>query len=522
MNDQRSPVMPIPAPAHGRLSVPRTAIVDVELPEPPGAANPFDREATATLRGPDGEIMTVPAFYDSRLGYRARVSFPRPGAWTVQTYDEAGVALTDEPLRVDVDAAGSDRGGLQIDPAYRRHFAWADGTPFFFRGYEANWLLMLDQHDDELTRLDAFTDSILEAGFTAVTVNAYAHSFRQYVPADLEHDPRWVVPSIAPWIGGNGNPDYGRLDPDFFAHMDRAVAYLHGRGLVTHLMIHVYNKDVNWPEPASPDDDRYWRQIVARYQAYGSIIWDTAKESYHRPAGYIWTRLATIRKYDGYRRLVTAHDTNPPPNVTWGRQYLHPDNELVEALTDVTSDQILQDIHADACEHHRRTSKPYINIEFGYESGLEDLPSDDPDHDQSWEEVTRRMWHIVLGGGYPNYYYRNTAWSLFVPFPTPPGYRAVRHLADFWDALEHRRLTPVSGVATAAVPVMVRADIGREYVVLTDEAVPVTLDLPEGAQLHATWFSPLSGERHDAGPADGGSAQFSPPSDWTLSVLHLR
>src|SRR5699024_5166726 len=152
-----------------------------------------------------------------------------------------------------------------------------------------------------LSRVRSFLDTIQNAGFTMVTVNAYAHSFRRHVPEELESDPRWIVPSIAPWVGGNEAPDYSQLDPQFFEHMDRVITHLDSRGLIVHLMLHVDNKDVNWPELGSPEDDRYWRHIVARYQAFTAIFWDTAKESYHQSADYIWRRIALIRRHDGYR-----------------------------------------------------------------------------------------------------------------------------------------------------------------------------------------------------------------------------
>ncbi|WP_159623074.1 DUF4038 domain-containing protein [Ruania rhizosphaerae] len=520
---------PIPSHTLGdRIHIARDRVVDITLDAVLGdalapGANPLDLDVSVTLTGPDAVVITVPAFYDEALGLRARVSFPHAGAWRVTVHGTEGVLLSATELEADVSSERAGRGALGTDPDFPRHFRWADQTSFFFLGYEADWLLMVDQRDEELTRVREVVDSISSAGFTAVTVNAYAHSFRQYVDEDLEADPRWVVPTIAPWPGGNDSPDYSRLDPSFFAHMDRAISLLHEAGLVTHLMVHVYNKDVNWPEPGTADDERYWRQIIARYQAFGSIIWDVAKETYHRPAEYIWTRLALFRHLDGYQRLVTAHDTNPPPRVDWGRQFVRFENELIDALTDVTADQILQDIHADAVEHHRRWAKPYINIEFGYESGIDDLPSDHPDHDQSWQEVTRRMWHIVLGGAYPNYYYRNTAWSLFIPFPEPPGYRAARVLSDFWGGIDHRRLVPLAGVARAEVPVMVRGEIGREYVAMTDTATEIEIDIrADDGELHATWLAPLTGERQQIGALTSGTHTLTPPSDWTLTVLHVN
>lgn len=513
--------LPPTEPSAQPHAVARDMVVDLVITDQAQDGNPFDAEYRVTLEGPNGELVTVPGYFAPTIGCVARASFPSPGQWSARVTaspDDSVQAVWQFQVGDPVNA--SQHGALMVDPQHPRHFMFADGTRYFLRGYEVDWLAMIDQHDENLTRVRQFLDSIQSAGFTFVTMNAYAHSFRQYVPEDLEADPRWIVPRIAPWVGGNSQPDYSTLDEAFFEHFDRVIAEMQHRGLIAHIMIHVYNKDVNWPEPASADDDRYWRHMVARYQAFPNVVWDTAKESYHRPPSYIWTRVALIRQLDGYRRLLTVHDANPPHDVDWGRQYVHPDNELIDALTDFTADQILHDIHADAERHTVRYTKPYVNIEFGYESGVDDLPSDHPDHDQHWHEVTRRMWQVVMGGGYPNYYYRNTAWSLFIPFPEPPGYGAVRVLADFWDAVEYWRLRPARHLLVgAARDVALLARPGAEFVAYSEKGESFAIDLGDGVY-SVVWLDPYTGHRT---PGDDvtGSAALTPPLRGSASVLHL-
>ncbi|GAA4431344.1 hypothetical protein GCM10023169_35780 [Georgenia halophila] len=511
------------------LTVGQHEVVDLLLCEEPGPGNPFDAAVRVTLNGPEGAVVTVPAFWDSRRGHIARVSFPQSGTWSVTVSEAGELNLAAVSFQATVGAAGSERrGGPTVDKEHPRSLVFADGTRFFPIGYEVDWLLMIDQRDHSLARVTAFLDTIQDVGFTMVTVNAYAHSFRRHVPEDLESDPRWIVPSFAPWVGGNEAPDYGSFDPDFFEHMDRVVAELDRRGLIVHLMLHVYNKDVNWPELGSPDDDRYWRYMVARYQAFTSIFWDTAKESYHQSADYIWRRLALIRRHDGYRRLLTAHDVNIPPGHDWGessRRYADPDKDLLDNVVDVISDQVLLDIYNDALTRTTRFAKPYINIEFAYESGLDDLPSDAEDHDQDWREVTRRHWQVTMGGAYPNYYYRNTAWSLFVPDPTPPGYAAIRVLADFWKMTRYWLLRPAPElVRSEATDVYARANEGSEYVVYSQSGHEFELELPESrVPARCEWWDPYTGHR-EAGPvARDGARVMScrPPSAGDAAVLYV-
>lgn len=503
-------------------------VVDVLLTSAPGGGNPFDAEIRVTLQGPAGAMLTVPAFWDPTRGHVARVSFPSPGSWRLAVSADGGLGLDHVVLHVEVGPArDGEHGPLEVDHDHPRHLVHRDGARRFVRGYEVNWLLMIDQDDRELTRVREFLDSIERAGFTMVTVNAYARSFRRHVPAELESDPRWVVPSLAPWVGGNEAPDYEALDPAFFEHMDDVVAHLHERGMLTHLMFHVYNKDVNWPVLGSADDDRFWRYLVARYQAFSTIMWDPAKESYHQDAGYIWTRLALIRRHDGYRRLLTAHDVNPPAGHDWGefgRRYTHPDKELLDDLVDVISDQVLLGIYDEALARSTRFGKPYINIEFGYESGLDDLPADAEDHDQDWREVTRRHWQVVMGGAYTNYYYRNTAWSLFIPQPEPPGYGAIRVLADFWDATAYWSMLPANHLLTDHGPrTWARAARGSEYVVYAENGGQLTLDVSDASDdLLATWTDPYTGAVEPAGRIVPGRHRFTPPWGDGAAVLRLH
>lgn len=510
------------------VSVAAHDVVDLLLGSEPAPGNPFDAEIRVTLRGPDAALITVPAFWDPPRGYVARVTFPSTGSWHASITADGGLGLElSLPVHVTPTTRAAEHGPLVVDRNYPRHLVHADGTHRFIRGYEVNWLLMVDQHDPSLTRVRGFLDTIEAAGFTMVTVNAYAHSFRKHVPAELESDPRWIVPTIGPWLGGNADPDHSRLDPAFFAHMDDALALLHERGIVTHLMLHVYNKDVNWPELGSADDDRYWRYIVARYQAFSTIMWDTGKESYHQPADYVWTRLALIREHDGYGRLLTAHDVNPPAGHDWGefgRRYTHPDKELLNALVDVVSDQVLIGIYDDALARTTRFAKPYINIEFGYESGLDDLPSDAEDHDQDWQEVTRRHWQVVMGGAYPNYYYRNTAWSLFLPEPTPPGYAAIKVLAEFWDGLRYWLLSPANHLLShQGESTWARADGGDQFVVYAQEGGEFALDLSGAtAAVAGHWLDPYTGATVPVPPLSRGRHRLASPWGTSAAVLLLH
>lgn len=475
-----------------------------------GESNPFDIEASVAFCGPHGQALSIPVFYDGERGFVVRFSPTQEGLWRYQVHSrhaalhgrcgEARCAVNDHP---------AIHGALQVDTAHPHHFIYEDGTRCFLLGYEANWLMMVDQQPSDLTRIDSLLDSIAAAGFNMITVNAYAHTCRGWVTPEQESDPRYITPSLAPWVGGNAAPDYRRFDVRFFQHYDRVMDDLLDRGILAHIMIHVYNKQVNWPSLSSEEDDRFWRYFVARYQAFCNVIWDVAKESYYREADYVWLRMGSIRHHDGYRRLLTVHDPwREGREEPGGSDYR---KDLTDALADFKADQIHHDWRQDAARSYLARQQPYVNIEYGYEQGVDELPTYGVK--QPWHEVLRRTWLVTMGGAYANYYYSNTAWNLFVPAPEPPGYPHYRRYRDFWEGLRYWTLAPDEGLLEPfREGVYCRSDVGREYVIFDETGEGFGLR-PEGLPdaLRAIWFNPISGERMDAGLVSAGGHHFMPP-----------
>ena len=112
-----------------------------------------------------------------------------------------------------------------------------------------------------------------------------------------------------PWEGTNEKPDHSRLNPAFFKVYDGMMRASQDKGIVAHIMIKVYNKMVNWPAKWSRDEERYFRYVVARYQAFSNVVWDFSKESYNEKDEILQSRLIDlVRAQDAYDRLTTAHD----------------------------------------------------------------------------------------------------------------------------------------------------------------------------------------------------------------------
>jgi hypothetical protein len=92
-------------------------------------------------------------------------------------------------------------------------------------------------------------------------------------------------------------------------------------------MITVWNKNVNWPDKLSANDNLYWRTVINRYQvggydaglsyhgfywlilqAFSNIIWDMAKEAWRIDDSYWADRLPLVAALVGWTnlRLLTS------------------------------------------------------------------------------------------------------------------------------------------------------------------------------------------------------------------------
>jgi len=459
-------------------------------------ANPFLAELSAEFVHHSGEtIKGLPGFYDGDRGWVIRFSPTCEGEWRGITAssdpDLDGMLLG--PVRCVPNQNPRVHGRLGIDPAHRRRFAFEDGVPFVPLGFECDWLFALHQVDPQAFRDGV--DLIAERGFNYIVTNVYAHiGF-----SEIGHE--WVFGPPRRYVfgGTNERPDHSRLDLDFFRDFDQMLDWLHAKGIIAHLMIQVQNKQVRWPQRRSAEDDLYWRYVVARYQAYSNVVWDVGKECYNLvnelgSHDYTVDRIGLIRRTDAYRHLVTAHDTAAD---SAGQ------DSPADRACDFVSDQVhLQDIgkyHREAAERLRAGRKPYFNIEYGYEQGVEPVPTFHSGGTRPWKDILLWTWAIYLGGGYACYYYSNTAWDLVKFRPEPPGWKRYRYLMDLLSTLNVNAMEPHDELVDRGFCL---ADPGRQYLVFLPEGGDTDLALdaaPTGATAECLWMDAFSGARRSVG-----------------------
>jgi hypothetical protein len=415
------------------------------------------------------------------------------GLWRGRTTsdDPALDGLELPPVRCTPNENPRVHGRPQIAPRQWRRFAFDDGAACVPLGFECDWLFSLHQSRPDDFRQAA--DLLAERGFNHVVTNLYAHTGF----ADASNEWVFAPPRLYVFGGSNERPDHARLNVAFFRDFDAMMRELHDRGITCHLMIQVQNKHVAWPARRSAEDQRFWRYVVSRYQAFPNLVWNVGKESFYfvkELGGHDYTieRIRLIRGLDAYKHLITVHDS-----AVGSAGRTSPADDLCDFVCDQVHLGDTDAYNREAVRRFRTESKPYMNIEYGYEEGVEALKSYRGRTTAPWQDVLNWTWAICLGGGYPCYYYTNTAWDLVKFQPEPPGWRRYRTLADCLAAVDLTAMVPDNDYVARGFCLV---EPGRQYLAFLPEGGDLEIELSAmspRARPQCTWLDAHTGERRE-------------------------
>jgi len=266
--------------------------------------NPFrDVDLDAVVTAPNGAVLKVPGFWDGEGNWKVRYSSSILGAhqFKIVCSDFSNTDLNGVTGTIRVTGyQGSDplyaRGALKV-AIDRRHFAYSDGTPFFWLG--DTWWKGLSKRitDPDFARL---AEDRKNKGFTVVQIVAGPY------PDEPAFDPRWANVAGLPY-----SPGYERVNPAYFDAADTRIRTLVNAGLMPAIV-----GGWGWHMKAVGVDMfiRHWRYLVARYAAF-PVVWIIAGEA----SGPEWTKVGgALRELDPYHRLVTIH----PPSADSARHVI--------------------------------------------------------------------------------------------------------------------------------------------------------------------------------------------------------
>lgn len=464
-------------------------VIDISFALKKQPAKPFEVEFGALFTHETGQTLRVPGFYNDSSRWVLRFSSSLTGEWTyvTQSSDPALAGHTGK-VAVKPNTRANRHGALSVSHDNVQRFAYEDGTPCFLLAFEFDWLFALDLGNHILAKSAPVVEYIARNRFNHIVMNVYAHDVRWPRDPDLNPEYDYANPKIWPFGGTNDKPDFSTLNVDFFRHLDRIVALLHENEIVAHLMIYVWNKQVNWPPMYSKADNMYFDYVVKRYQAYPNVVWDIAKEAldYGRcDSEYILDRIARVRALDGHRRLLSVHD------YLFCAQY----PQLVDFVSVQSWKSDLNSVMSEIARKHN--DRPVFNIEHGgyEEAPYRVFPGDYVDPVRCLE----RNYECVFAGVYSTYYWQNTSWNVVIPRPwelpaaMQPKIEYYKYLQKLFSDYDFSQLTPKTPLSGGY---LLAAGDSLQMILVHHDTYAVHSSFPktETGRIRVKWFHPLTGQ----------------------------
>lgn len=453
-------------------------------------SDPHDIELEAIWSHPSGDTQVTPGFWNGSH-YEVRFCPELAGRWKYQTKS----SVSDLNLRsgtIQVEAAPADaQGSVVIDPERPTRLAYSSGDEYFPIAIECDWLFALDANNpDDIPKTRMLVDTLAASGFNQLVLNVFAFDVNWKKDPSLTQELDYGSPSVFPFGGHNGAPQHEELNIEYFERFDRVIEYLHQKGIVAHLMIYVWNKQVNWPAANSKEDNRYFDYVVKRYQAYPNIIWDISKEALgygHNDVDYITERIARLRRLDGHGRLVTVHDYG----------YCRKFPKQVDFVSVQLWSSELYGVMRKTVENF--PGKPILNIEHGgYERGPFVVFEGEY---TSPETCLERAYQCVFAGTYPTHYWQGAAWNVVIhdvgslPAAQKPKLHYYRHLSDLIAEHDFDGLT--AGKKHSNSGFCLTNESNRFVFFVPKENEKINLRLPakhRGRTMEAVWYNPYTGD----------------------------
>lgn len=491
----------------------------------------------AVFTDPSGVKRRVPAYWAGGTTWRVRYASSLTGTHRFQTEcsDTGNGGLHGQRGEATI-TPYSGQNPLHRSGAIRiaddgRHFAHADGTPFFWLG--DTWWMGLVKRLRWPEDYKELTADRRDKGFTVIQLVAGLY------PDMPAFDDRGLGDGGLPW-----EKNFERIRPEFFDAADQRIEHLVEQGLVP-CILGTWGYYLPWL--GTEKMKQHWRYIIARWGAL-PVVWTAAgeqampwylsgsKESETQLLRREWNEVIRyIRATDPFHRLVTTH---PQRNAR--------DELLDPVLLDF---EMQQTGHGQATAHHaamaleawnRPPFVPVISGESRYEAlEIGSVPGA--------KEVREAFWAHLLNSGCAGHTYGvNGVWQVNLPEQrfgkspggfdwggTPwreamilPGSTQLSLAKTFLMDLPWHQLAPDTVVFKGAVSAA-SAEDGRFALAFTTDGKTLLAELGNlKGPLNASWFDPTSGELKviPGKPFTAtGSREFAPPGnnaagegDWVL------
>jgi hypothetical protein len=295
-------------------------VVEVARVSAKNYSNPFmEVELDAVVTRPDGTHVRVPGFWNGGNDWRIRYSSDQIGThtWRTECSDAGDSGLHGATGSIELVPSTSDNPLFKHGPPRvagdQRHFAYADGTPFFWLG-DTWWKNLCKRMTWE--GFQELTADRKAKGFSVVQIVCGPYPDEGFLEPSLENEGGLPYESVK----------FDKINPKYFDYADRRLKHLVDAGIAPAIVGAWGRGDCNSMQAIGAAGlKRHWRYLVARYGAY-PVFWILAGEIPEETkwGQGSWAEVATyLRRIDPFHRLLTCHTGN-------GRRGAKGDNNVID------------------------------------------------------------------------------------------------------------------------------------------------------------------------------------------------
>ena len=484
--------------------------------------NPFMEVEVDVLFSNGKTEWKVPAFWDGGKTWKVRFAAPEMGEYSYHAVatDKAnkGLNTATQTLTVTEYTGGNPlykRGKLRVTED-QRHFAFSDGTPFFWLG-DTWWKGLCKRISYE--GFHELTADRKRKGFTVV----------QIVCGTYPDEPGLLQPS---WENEGGMPylkkDFSVVNPEYFKYADRRFECLIDAGIMP-AIVGGWGRAVGLKAVGLEGYKRHYRNLVARYGAY-PVIWLLGGET-SKSQGPWYAAAEYLSATDPFDRLLANH-TSHLREALEGRAVFDFDMDATGHNAWKSVNHIL-----GKTRHSFKESplKPFVSGESCYELHMQQNPAYLQRY-QFWALMlagaaghtygAAGIWHMATPehhgnwGGWGGQPYDLTTWNEGMHFPGSAQLgRGKALLEEFsWQQLKEHPEWVAKDVFAAGIPGKIRVIYQPIRGVYKWDGI--TVQNIEPGSWSAFYFDPVSGRRYDLGVHTLSGTWTSPnvpsPQDWVL------
>jgi hypothetical protein len=513
--------------------------------EKPDAANPFtDVTVEGRFERQGGEAARVDGFCDSADGSLFRIRFMPTAAGA---YDYS-VTFRQGDYRISHNgkfaAAGQRRNGLlRVDKEHPFHFIYeGTGRHYFWNSTTTYWLLGWRQEPiihESLERLAKLGVNRIRVALSGRTRDGMRWKEPDVKPSEQFQFRLEPWPAARPENIEDPGYDVARFNLDHFRKCERMLEQARRHGIQVSIIFHLDGRDKG-ADPfgpsgmGGPDEQRYYRYVVARLAAFDNVMWDVTNE-WHLFRNEAWVEQMgrLIKDCDPYDHLTSVHGKGVFPfrNSPWV------DFAMYQSWDEHGG-------YAFMLRNRREQVKagrpmPQVNEEYGYEDHYPYPWGEGRKWPARTADTRRRLaWQMTMAGGYQTTGERANVpgyggWITGRGDQTMVMFEGYRHLADFFQRLPWCQLNPDNGFFEAQAgsgPVPGGKDAMPPVVGLrTNPGDWAILYFVAGGRAHvqpdslggatpARWFNPRTGQWSPAQPDEKGDFVALDEQDWALLI----